>query len=326
MNPKMRLWLPMYQQYFCRCRTIMTTSGNPAGLAPSTRDTSVHEVWLTLDGWRLRYLLCDQAQSHQKKPPGTPVPVVLIHGLLGYSFSWRHNLGAISRCGPVYAIDLPGVGFSDRPAQLDSSFRGLAGIVARSLDALGLETFDLIGTSHGGAVAVMLAAAVPRRVRHLVLAAPANPWSTHRLWLVKLLATRPGRIAFRGMSPVLPCLNGYFLRRMYGDPRQLTSETLAGYAAPITIPGTCEHLLRMVSTWSHDLRELQPAFTRITNLPTLLIWGRRDRAVPIESAEIVKQQFQQAELAVIEGAGHLPYEEVPEVFNRVVCEFLEAGN
>jgi pimeloyl-ACP methyl ester carboxylesterase len=259
-------------------------------------------------------------------PERTGTPVLLIHGLLGYSFSWRHNLAAISRYGPVYAIDLPGVGFSSRPQQLDRSLRGLAEIVRRSLDALGLQTVDLIGTSHGGAVAVMLAAAAPQRVRRLVLVAPANPWSAHRLWLIKLLSTGLGKMAYQSFWPALPLWNGYFLRRMYGDPRRVTSEAIAGYAAPIAIPGTREHLLGIVSSWTRDLQSLRPAFARIEDLPTLLLWGSRDPAVPVQSAQMVKRQFRQSELLVIDGAGHLPYEEMPEEFNAAVCRFLESGN
>jgi pimeloyl-ACP methyl ester carboxylesterase len=61
---------------------------------------------------------------------------------------------------------------------------------------------------------------------------------------------------------------------------------------------------------------------RIADIPTLLIWGNRDRVVTPASAEQLRREFRDCRLVVFEGAGHLPYEEVPEEFNRAVLEFL----
>jgi pimeloyl-ACP methyl ester carboxylesterase len=294
----------------------------------------MHERWVTVNGCRVRFLCCgmseDSPQGNSLLEPSTPAchragalpPLLLIHGLLGYSYSWRHNLAALAQCAPAYAIDLPGVGFSGRSAQLDCSFGGLATTVLRALDTLQLETIDLVGTSHGGAVAMMLAAAAPERVRRLVLVAPLHPWAQHRRWLIRLLATSVGRTIFRGVSPLVAPLNGYFLRRMYGDPRKIASGTIEAYSVPVRIPGTHEHLLRIVRTWCADLQEVERALPRITGVPTLLVWGNRDLAVPISSAERLRREFRLAELAIIHGAGHLPYEEDPAEFNRIVCGFL----
>jgi pimeloyl-ACP methyl ester carboxylesterase len=242
--------------------------------------------------------------------------------LLGYSFSWRCNLAALGQCAPVYAIDLPGVGFSCRPIGLNRSFRGLAATVLAAADRLNLRKFDLLGTSHGGAVAMMLAAMAPERVQRLVLVAPVNPFSRQRLWLVRLLATAPGRAAYYCARPGLAFLIGFFLRRMYGDPHRIAPGTLAGYAAPTKVPGTHQHLLKLVHTWTADLDALEQELPRISHLPILLIWGDRDRAVPCGSAEKLRTHFQRAQLRIIPTAGHLPYEELPEEFNRIVCGFL----
>ena len=61
---------------------------------------------------------------------------------------------------------------------------------------------------------------------------------------------------------------------------------------------------------------------RIAHIPTLLIWGSLDTAVDPASAAQLKQHFKDCRLVMFEGAGHLPYEEVPEEFNRAVAEFL----
>jgi pimeloyl-ACP methyl ester carboxylesterase len=71
------------------------------------------------------------------------------------------------------------------------------------------------------------------------------------------------------------------------------------------------------------MQELQAILPRISHIPTLLFWGSKDRTVDPASAEPLRKNFQRAQLAVIDGAGHLPYEEFPEEFSRVVTDFLD---
>ena len=107
-----------------------------------------------LDGYRMRYLRA-----------GSGPPLLLLHGLLGYSFSWRFTIPALAGKATLYAVDMPGVGFSDRPPNSDGSLRAHAERLVRFLDGVGVASFDLLGTSHGGAVAMM--ALVKRRMRAL---------------------------------------------------------------------------------------------------------------------------------------------------------------
>jgi len=251
---------------------------------------------------------------------GSGRPLLLIHGLLGYSFSWRFNLGEFARCSTVYAVDLPGVGFSDRPV-LDCSLGAIARRLAGFLAQLGVREFDLLGTSHGGAVAMMLAALEPQRVRRLVLSAPANPWSSYGRLLVRFFSSAPGRFLAPRMMGI-SAIHRIQLRRMYGKASRITPGTLEGYSAAIAIPGTVEHVLRVVRCWNSDLDELRRTIPAITDIPTLLLWGTRDIPVPLASAASLQAQFRRAELVLFDGAGHLPYEEVPEAFNRAVLDFL----
>lgn len=277
-------------------------------MIPSPPD-GIREAWATISGHRMRYLT-----------GGSGRPLLLIHGLLGYSFSWRFNLAEFAKHSTVFAIDLLGVGFSDRPV-LDCSLRATAKRLRTFLDQLGVKEFDLLGTSHGGAVALRLAALDAARVRRLVLAAPANPWSKSRMWAVRLFNTAPAR----ALAPWLfgkTLVHHLQIRRMYGDPGRITPGTLAGYSEPLHTPGTIPHALRIVSCWRQDMDELRGLMPAISAIPTLLLWGDRDIPVSIASANAVKQHFNRAELVVFPGVGHLPYEEVPEAFNRAVTEFL----
>ena len=94
----------------------------------------------------------------------------------------------------AYAPDLLGAGFSDRP-KIDHSMRATALQVLQFAEKLGLESFDLLGTSRGGAVAMCLASMCdrrPQRVNRLILVAPVNPYSSHGRWLAPLAGTRIG--------------------------------------------------------------------------------------------------------------------------------------
>jgi pimeloyl-ACP methyl ester carboxylesterase len=117
-------------------------------------------------------------------------------------------------------------------------------------------------------------------------------------------------------------LHSLFVRRMYGDPCLITPETLPGYALPLSRPGNFEHAVKIVRTWHADMRELQAVLPKISSVPTLLVWGSKDRVVDPASAEPLRQNFHTARITIIEGAGHLPYEERPEEFSRIVGDFL----
>src|SRR5208283_231037 len=107
----------------------------------------VEECWMDIDGARMRYLRT-----------GSGPALILLHGLLGYSFSWRYAMPALAPYRTVYAPDQLGAGFSDRPRELDHSMHATALRVLRFARNLGLESFDLLGTSRGGAVAMAAAA------------------------------------------------------------------------------------------------------------------------------------------------------------------------
>jgi pimeloyl-ACP methyl ester carboxylesterase len=199
--------------------------------------------------------------------------------------------------------------------------RACAERVLAFMDRVGIDSADLVGTSHGGGVAVLMATMAPERIRKLVLVAPVNPWSAHGKLITRLIATRFGTLAFRGASPVIEAMSSVWLRRIYGDTRRISAGTLEGYKAPLSIPGIWKYGLGVVGYWHNDLRELESAYLRIKQ-PTLLMWGDRDVAVYPSSAEEIKKRIAQAELKIFEGVGHLPYEEVPEQFNHELRGFL----
>lgn len=273
------------------------------------------ELFTEVDGARVRYLRS-----------GSGPPLILLHGLLGYSFSWRFTMPALAETATCYALDLPGTGYSDAPSGLDRTLHATAERVLKFIDALGLGSYDLLGTSHGGAVAQLVAAISAerndRRLHRLILVAPVNPYSRHGRLLAPLIASRPGSFLFRRTIMRWRVLDSVWLRRMFGDARRIPPDSLAGYRAPILERNGFEYGLRIVCSWTHDLRELEAALPAIAHYPTLLMWGTKDPAVPVYSAEQLRACFRDCRLVTFPGAGHLPYEELPADFNQALSEFL----
>jgi pimeloyl-ACP methyl ester carboxylesterase len=274
----------------------------------------IEECWMAFDGARMRYLRS-----------GSGPPLILLHGLMGYSFSWRFAMPALAPFRTCYAPDMLGAGFSDRP-KIDHSMRATALRVVEFAKNLGLESFDLLGTSRGGAVAMCVAAECLRRghprIRSLILVCPVNPYSAHGRRLAPLCGSRFGSRLARGVLERMPFLYPFFHGRLYADPWKIPPDSLDGYKAPLAIPGLFEHALSIVSTWTADLLELEELLPRLSSIPTLLMWGSKDPAVHFSSMERLARYFPGAEKVSFEGVGHLPYEECAEEFNRALIRFL----
>ena len=277
-------------------------------MEPTLTAKSFEERFFPIDGGKMRYLHA-----------GSGPPLILVHGLMGYSFSWRHAIPVFAQHAEVFAVDLLGTGFSDRPADIGLSFKACATRLLRFADAVCKAPFDLLGTSHGGAISMTAATLAPERIRRLVLIAPANPWAPRGKSLAPFLS-HPliAPLALR----VAPLLNEYYFRRLFADPNRILPGTLEGYKLAIDRPGSYEYAISILRTWNRDFAELKAALPKIADIPTLLLWGDRDTAVAPESAEPLRRFFRNCELIMMEDIGHLPYEEAPDEFNRIVVKFL----
>jgi pimeloyl-ACP methyl ester carboxylesterase len=218
-----------------------------------------------------------------------------------------------------------GSGFSDRPRGIDHSMRGTAKRLLQFVERLGISSFDLLGTSHGGAVAMMAAAECLSgksmlQVRRLVLVAPVNPYSAHGRRLAPFFGSRLGAALFRIAIARMSFLYTYVHSRLYCQ--YIPPEALAGYVAPLAKPGLFEHALSIVSTWTEDLRELERTLPRLAGIPTLLMWGSEDSAVYASSAAPLAKYFPNSRLIIFPKIGHLAYEECAEEFNRELIDFL----
>ena len=280
------------------------------------RIPGAEERTVTLDGVTWRYW-------HAGSGPA----LLLIHGFMGYSFSWRFNVEPLSQHFSVYAMDLPGCGFSQRTEGPECTLAGDAEGMLRFMDQVGIQDADIVGSSRGGGLSIVLGSLLVQRnmqhrLRRLVLVSPISPWSSNGQFLTRVFATTLGGEFVMRVLPKLDIALHRYFKRLYGDPKRISAGSVDGYKAGLDLPGSFEHLLRIVRSWHADLALVQRSLPAISDFPTLLLWGSRDKAVFPSSIHQVQRNLRNSALVLMRGVGHLPYEEVPEEFNRIVEDFL----
>jgi len=245
--------------------------------------------------------------------PDTAPALVLNNGILmNAATSWVHQQRAFAERYRVLLYDCRGQGQSDHPAS-PYSMEQHADDLARLLDALGVGHAHVLGISYGGEVAQAFAIRHPDRVRGLVLADTVSEVGPElRLvvgsWLDVARRAEPDEF-FRAtvpwnFSPAFIRANAALLE----DARQRYA--LLDYPAVVRL-GECFERLH-----------LTPDLPRIL-APTCILYGDADLIKGREYAEILHRRIANSELHVIPGAGHASCWERPQVFNRLVLEFLD---
>jgi pimeloyl-ACP methyl ester carboxylesterase len=254
---------------------------------------------------------------------GSGPPMLLIHGLVGSSANWRNNIEALARRASVYAIDLVNMGKSQRVDGLDAGLKATANRIVAIMDALDLADADIVAHSYGGAVALMLAALHPRRVRRLILFAAANPYNRSSDPTVRLFSSPWGGM-LAWMLPYLPAaIQRIALGGMYGGAHRVVDSSLQEFSACMRCPITLRHVLGVTRSWFAEEAKLKAALRRVRRIPTLLVWGDRDCTVSLSSGVKLKRRLRASELVVVPGGGHSVFEREPEESNRIALEWLE---
>lgn len=238
---------------------------------------------------------------------GTGEPIVLLHGWGGRIESWGVIPSVLSQRFRVVAIDLPGFGESPLGEQPWTAI-DYADCVAAFLRQLDLAPATLVGHSHGGRVAIALAARQPELIRKLVLVDSAGivPRRGPRYYL-RVYSVKAARklLAFPLFTPIRDAA----MKLVY---RAVGSSDYNAAMDPV-LRAT---LVRCVN---QDLRHLLPEI----KAPTLLVWGSADLDTPLEDGKLMEQRIPDAGLVVFEGAGHFSYLDHLDQFCRVLGHFVE---
>jgi pimeloyl-ACP methyl ester carboxylesterase len=237
--------------------------------------------------------------------------IVLVHGFGGSTYSYRYQIPAFSRAHRVIAVDLKGFGYSERQQGARLTATAQAAMLKRLLERLGIERATFVGHSMGGGVLQRLAVDYPDAVDALVLA--GSVYRTERM-----RGVLPSPVA-RALAPVIASLvASRLLSLAYYDTSKLDETVRAEYMRPMRIRGTSDGILSMMKQG----RDEERPEIRTIKAPVLLLWGAHDRVVPLKTAQEIRRDLPSARLVVIEGAGHMLFEERPDDCNRAIEDFL----
>ena len=262
----------------------------------------------TVNGHRLRYVRA-----------GSGPAVVLVHGFGSSLYTWKDVIPALAASHDVVALDLPGFGESDQPADL--SFEDLPRAVLGLMDRLGIARAALVGNSMGGAAAALVAAESPDRVGALVLidAAGFDLGPSERPRLVRFAMSPAAAVIAR--LPGKRLVVEASLRQVFHDAAHVTPERVAEYLTPALRPGTFPAMQSLGASLAGRAAAVSEALPRI-GAPTLVLWGDDDRWIPIAHADRFVAAIPGARKVVVAACGHVPQEEKPEEVARLLLAFL----
>lgn len=248
---------------------------------------------------------------------GDGPPVVLIHGsgpgVTAYA-NWRLVIPALSDRFRVIAPDMVGFGFSERPSNAEYTVQTWADQVVGLLDALGLDRASIVGNSFGGAIALKVASQHPDRVDKLVLMGSMGVDFEITEGLDRVWGYTP---SFENMRGVLD---------VFAYDRNLVPDELAEvrYRAS-TQPGFQESYGSMFPAprqrWVDAMRTPDDEIRRIPH-ETLVVAGREDRVIPVETSLTLMRLVDNAQLHVYPHCGHWTQIERSADFNKLVGDFL----
>jgi pimeloyl-ACP methyl ester carboxylesterase len=271
---------------------------------------------VTVDGMNTQYL-----------EAGTGPVLLLVHGHEQNAASWRWIMHDLARTHRVIAVSLPGHGETDPAVDGYAPGRDLAPFVADFLDTLGIGSFDLVGHSAGGSIALHVALADPARVRTLTLVASSglgrgvNP--------LIALDTLPG---LGELAILLSRGPGGNLQRtllaaamLFTQPWRVPADFLTEQHALGLTPGRLESSTAMARALFdvHGQREVLLDQLHTLTMPSLVVWGAWDLVLPVHQAKAAVDRLPRGRLAVFPDCGHLPHLEQPDRFVAEVRRLLD---
>lgn len=243
--------------------------------------------------------------------------LVLLHGFLSSTFSYRQLIPLLSQHYNVISVDLPPFGKSGKTTRFIYSYKNLASTVVELVKSLGYEQASLVGHSMGGQISLNILHYFPefakksvllcssgylkRAKRHLIL----SSYIPYFYLYVKLYLARSG------------LKNN--LQKVVHDQSLIDEEMLFGYLSPFLEDDIFKALTQMIRHREGDLSKEE---LRKIETPCLLIWGEHDKVVPLNVGKRLKQDLKESQLVVLPDAGHLIPEEKPEQVLHHINIFL----
>jgi pimeloyl-ACP methyl ester carboxylesterase len=246
--------------------------------------------------------------------------IVLLHGSNASLFTWEGWAEVLARDHRVVTLDLPGHGLTGPDPRGRYSAVGMAEVVNRVADRLGLSRFTIGGNSMGGGVAWHYALLHPERVDRLILVDAAGyPRQEPRPLGFRLFSMPLVGHVVRFVTPRFMLRKS--LREAYGDPSRV-SDALVDQYEDFTLRAGNREATRQRFALPED-----GMYTRMSEIrvPTLILWGSRDRWILPRYGERFHAEIPGSRLVMLDGLGHVPMEEDPARSLAPVLELLRTS-
>jgi pimeloyl-ACP methyl ester carboxylesterase len=271
-------------------------------------------------GWKHGRVFYKTAGSHNAGPP-----LVFIHGVGAgaSSFMWRKNFDVLANDFHVYALDLLGFGFSDKPPTASYSADLYVELITDFIREVAGYPVNVVASSLGAAYVIRVADEHPELINAMILNGPAGSDSLNR---------RPGMAsaAFYGLlqSPVLGTsfynvmasersIRDYARDNLFYDHRRVTDRLVANLYATSHQSGAQHAIAAFMSGYLNT--DTRSPFSRLTQ-PSVLVWGKQDNTTPVATGVSLLQLNPLASLEVFDYCRMMPEQEHPERFNDLVRE------
>ena len=251
--------------------------------------------------------------------------IVLLHGYGGSSFSWRYWAPFLAKRAHVVLVDMKGFGSAPKPDDGQYGPRHQAELIYRLILQADLQRVTLIGHSLGGGVALGAALRLldsePGRLKRLILVASAAYKQRMPLFVALAKYRRLASTALRILGTQF--VIRHVLKSIVFDPSEVSDDQVLGYAKPLSSPEAHRALIdTALAIIPPDLEKLTARFEEL-DVPTLVLWGRQDRVVPLWVGERLADKLPDAKLQVLENCGHMPAEELPKESWEALQAFLD---
>jgi len=262
--------------------------------------------------------------NYQKMGHGK-LNIVFLHGFGASLRVWTDILKFFPEDNfTVYLLDLKGAGYSSKPANSDYSIPANAEIVVNFIIEKNIGDYILVGHSLGGGVALLTAISfldyphyMPKGMILLDTAAYKTelPFFVQRL-NIPILST----LILKFTSPDFQAR--YTLSKIYYDPSKITQEKVERYSYFFSLDGHDDALLQTAhQIIPKDFNQYTNQYKNL-NVPTLVIWGKQDPALPLATGTRLALELPSATLKVIDKCGHNPQEEWPEETAKYILDFI----
>jgi pimeloyl-ACP methyl ester carboxylesterase len=273
-----------------------------------------HSWFTTVDGVRVHY----QEAGDENAPA-----MILIHGFISSTIIWSNVFLPLAAAGfRVIAIDLPGYGYSDKPADGRYTIEAQSQAVFGVMDRLEIEKAIVLGASYGGAIAATMALDRPDRVERLVLIGAVSNDEVKKKLLLRI-----SRLPLVGdvVTPLFLGSRWVLRKRMEEMYRRIgvpvDEKMLAARHHLLETANMQRAMIRTVRNWSANRIQREASLIR---QPTMLVWGEDDTHIPLDEAFRLRDAIPGARLVIFRNCGHLPPAEYPAQFVNLVAGFCHA--